>query len=769
MVGFALRHSDTLYCLLQRKQEEFQKCSQQSGKDINNPWICQSASELRECLSDMERHIVAHYQETGCTLEKWIPEQGQTDMDIITRGLKAVKVFLYSAVNMSSEYFRSDDSTPRTIQSQIAEAVDIIEDVKSRLRKWDVASPVVENGTSGFLQTVTNLTASYESEKKETTDQNSQTPKDDVEVFEDLLHFAEKTCPNSKGNQQWRVDDKPGYDNSGDDTEQKEAEMFERIVVAVKEATDELTKRGGTDDGRNKQLAKLIQVWSAWQIEKEDITYDFDKHNEKLLLGRGGQAIVYAGYLRSEHSDDAEGLKKLPGKNSASSTKLPVAVKMKFMDKDSTADVLREVFLHLMVQHHRIITLYGMWYPPQSQQALIVYERMSRTLEHALNKTYNEIHHWAILLDVSAALAHLHDRGIVHRDVKPSNILLNERGTEAKLADFGISRRRSLNTLSTIGTQQAGTPFYMAPEVRQNSRCKTTTKLDSWGFGLLLCEVIHPGGKHMFLTAQHRGVHDAAMEWACGIINEQLRIAAMACLQHAPEDRPKMRDVYLHLHGGPQLQIVPSCSCAYIENATWKPFYKVNTALNSENTMMRIENKSEAAVELCSVSSDGQLQPWIQIDRNMVGQVEKQEKDGGVSFVIRDKSTKAFRAAFVGNGMKRTVIVGSNFVYVDGIEANKCNKGKVSWPLHSAKSADDVEVTISNNFDDEWYMLRVDDGGQEQLVTKIGRKREMRGRLKGGSILVFRHNAPGEKKDRTFVYAACLSTIRSNFFLKLGF
>lgn len=61
-----------------------------------------------------------------------------------------------------------------------------------------------------------------------------------------------------------------------------------------------------------------------------------------------------------------------------------------------------------------------------------------------------------------AALAYLHARHCIHRDVKSDNVLLNERG-DVKLADFGYAAQ--LNRQRSVRSSVVGTPYWMAPEV----------------------------------------------------------------------------------------------------------------------------------------------------------------------------------------------------------------------------------------------------------------------------------------------------------------
>ncbi len=66
---------------------------------------------------------------------------------------------------------------------------------------------------------------------------------------------------------------------------------------------------------------------------------------------------------------------------------------------------------------------------------------------------------------MARALGEVHRHGIIHRDVKPQNVLVNAERTDARLIDFGIATRRAQQVEATAAVEQlAGTLAYMAPE-----------------------------------------------------------------------------------------------------------------------------------------------------------------------------------------------------------------------------------------------------------------------------------------------------------------
>ena len=100
-----------------------------------------------------------------------------------------------------------------------------------------------------------------------------------------------------------------------------------------------------------------------------------------------------------------------------------------------------------------------------------------------------------------SALKYFHSQNIIHRDIKPQNVFLNN-NYEVKLGDFGLAR--VFSSKSSMTTTQAGTPLYIATEIllRQNY----PTKVDIWALGCLIydiCTFKYPfdGSNYALLTS----------------------------------------------------------------------------------------------------------------------------------------------------------------------------------------------------------------------------------------------------------------------------
>ncbi|HEX5011063.1 MAG TPA: serine/threonine-protein kinase, partial [Planctomycetota bacterium] len=93
-----------------------------------------------------------------------------------------------------------------------------------------------------------------------------------------------------------------------------------------------------------------------------------------------------------------------------------------------------------------------------------------------------------IVLDAAAALEHAHACGIVHRDVKPSNILVRPDG-RAQVLDFGLAHVEGQSALTRSG-DIAGTPYTLAPEQIDPRRGPVDARADVWGLGVTLYELL---------------------------------------------------------------------------------------------------------------------------------------------------------------------------------------------------------------------------------------------------------------------------------------
>jgi formylglycine-generating enzyme required for sulfatase activity len=92
------------------------------------------------------------------------------------------------------------------------------------------------------------------------------------------------------------------------------------------------------------------------------------------------------------------------------------------------------------------------------------------------------------LARVAEALAHAHDAGVIHRDVKPSNILLAPDGTP-KVTDFGLAKVEDARNLSQSGAL-VGTPYYMSPEQAGGERSAVDHRTDIYSLGVTLYELL---------------------------------------------------------------------------------------------------------------------------------------------------------------------------------------------------------------------------------------------------------------------------------------
>jgi hypothetical protein len=238
------------------------------------------------------------------------------------------------------------------------------------------------------------------------------------------------------------------------------------------------------------------------------------------VLGQGSMGIVYRG--RDESLDREVALKVMSTEGA---------------DPDGHARFRREALAAARLQHPNIVTIYELgehdgrpFIAMELLEGLDLRDAIEAGLRPDPRMTL------PLVLQVLAGLGHAHEHGVVHRDVKPSNVFLPQ-GRPAKLMDFGVARLSGGGT--TAGTI-VGTPNYMSPE--QVTGAPVDNRSDLFSTGLILYELVT--GERAFVADSVVAVlYKIAHETPdLGLLPREapwrgLRVVLERSLERSPEDR----------------------------------------------------------------------------------------------------------------------------------------------------------------------------------------------------------------------------------------
>ena len=226
-------------------------------------------------------------------------------------------------------------------------------------------------------------------------------------------------------------------------------------------------------------------------------------------------------------------------------TGLDVALKIVPREGKAAARAEREAHAARRLRHERCVRAYDVGH--DASHVYIAYEYVpGRTVREALRAgNVSDADALEIAAQVLDALAHAHRTGIVHRDVKPSNILL-ENGEEVavRLLDFGLAQFDGADTLTASG-DVPGTLAYISPE--RLAGAEATPESDVWAVGVLLWESL--AGRHPFWGLPLQEVARAVEAGAPPLATERrdlprrLLAAVDSALDPDPEGRPRASEL----------------------------------------------------------------------------------------------------------------------------------------------------------------------------------------------------------------------------------
>ncbi|KAK5819817.1 hypothetical protein PVK06_024843 [Gossypium arboreum] len=306
----------------------------------------------------------------------------------------------------------------------------------------------------------------------------------------------------------------------------------------------------------------------------DEIKAATNNFHDDLVVGKGGFGKVYKGFM-----DEGEKILAIKRLNPESS--------------QGIREFLTEIEILSQLRHVHLVSLIG--YCNEKREMVLVYDFMSNgTLSDHLYGTsfaYDPLT-WKKRLDIckgaATGLNYLHTEvrhTVIHRDVKTSNILLDDKFT-AKVSDFGLSKEDPKAEVLITGIK--GTRGYMDPEYARGH--KLTEKSDVYAFGVVLFEVlcVRKAGNTKLPEAQMSLAHWAKQCIADGILYKVIdpyligKIApecfkvfveiAESCIADVGTDRPSMNNVMERLGFAIELQMAadaemlkmdPASECSY--------------------------------------------------------------------------------------------------------------------------------------------------------------------------------------------------------------
>lgn len=201
---------------------------------------------------------------------------------------------------------------------------------------------------------------------------------------------------------------------------------------------------------------------------------------------------------------------------------------------------IQEYEIIIQLNHPNIIKSFGFFYGDKKYNPCILLEYFKKNLEQSI-QDLSDVELVEIIYEISDAMNHVHEAGIIHRNLKPSNILIDEE-KHAKISDFGISTLFSYVDVSDslkFHTNNVGEIGYMAPEMYGDDG-DYNEKVDVYSFGVLLLFILT---RNKSPKIKPRSQIQRKIPQIPKCVNESARSLILRCISFDPKDRPSFQEI----------------------------------------------------------------------------------------------------------------------------------------------------------------------------------------------------------------------------------